>query len=264
MKKNARLMIIGGVLFATMLGAPIEIACHSIFHQQLSNRVIFANALETTELSMSLEKTENIINEELEISNQKEDIKDSIQEEDKIKFEAAEAKRLADIEAKRVEEEKRQAAIEKENYMKSINPYFHKDMKVKTSFYSENESTDVKGNEVLTCTGTRLFKGVIAAPDEIPLYSIFLIDNELYMVLDRGNRKYIKMLDGEESNMKVDIYVPNTTSSALMKKGVSVANCKIIRYGGKKENLNVDTSKMNEYNERLKNGEVIDLESVFN
>lgn len=266
MKKRMKLMVMGGVLIASVLSTSIEATYDTTFHRHVGNIITVANAQENTELTLSIQKKQDLIEETLKIESIKDDIKQSIQEEEKIAFQKAEALRIEE-ERKKVEEEKRQAAIQKENYLKSINPYYDKVMKIKTSFYSENEPTNVPGNEIKTCTGLKLFKGVIAAPKEIPLYSIFLIDNTLYMVLDRGNEKIIKMYGNDEGNgtqMKVDIYVPNTSSKQLLDKGVVTTDCKIIRYGGSKETLNDDVKKMNEYNMKLSNGEDINLYDLFN
>lgn len=270
MKKIGKALILVEVLSLMMFSATIGLKYITGINNIDNNILIRANAEETRELKLSKIKNDDRVFTEIQIQSSKDEIKKQVQDEEEVELkerqreEEEERIKKEEEERRLVEEQQKQEELrQKEDYYKSLNPYYGQCIKIKTSFYSEHESTNVPGNEVLTCVGTKLFDGVIAAPYDIPLYSIFLINNKLYMVLDRGNKDIIKMLDGEEK-MKVDIYVPDTTSAALRERGIEKTECKIIRYGGCKENMNSDIQKMTELNKRLTQGETIELISEFN
>lgn len=147
--------------------------------------------------------------------------------------------------------------------VKQTNPLDEPFFNVKASYYSENEETDVKGYENKTALGQNLFDGVIAVPNEIPLYSLFLIENELgekkvYIALDRGNPKYVKMFTDTNYRMKLDVYMPNTSIEELYNMGIDNVKSKILRLGaGDMDDFEENKAFIKMLNNKLKNNESI-------
>lgn len=145
------------------------------------------------------------------------------------------------------------------------NPYQDQWMNITATFYSENEKTDKKGCETQTALGQRLFDGVIAVPKQIPLYSLFLLEDgngnkKVYIALDTGNTKCIRMLNDSSSKMIIDIYKPNASNKTLNDLGRQEIKCKILRWGKDKESsLQDDKNLIETLNDKLKNSEDINL-----
>lgn len=109
--------------------------------------------------------------------------------------------------------------------------------------------------------GVAPFDGAVAVPKEIPLYTIFLIDNKLYIAVDRGGS--VKMLNNKKAKMIIDIYVPNATNKQLLKMGTKIKTAKIIRYGGSRKTFFNDVKKIQRLNKLLAKKVKVDLKKQF-
>jgi len=192
-------------------------------------------------------------------------------EEINIKQKKAEQMKIEEINIKQRKAEQikieQTAKIKSKVVTKITNPFDKDFFNVKVSYYSEQEATNVASYSNKTALNQILFNNVIAVPYEIPLYSIFLIENksgkqQIYIALDRGNRNYIKMLDDSKFKMKLDIYIKNADIEQLDKMGIDSAKCKILRLGpGNMTDFEENKKFVNMLNEKLENGESI--ESYF-
>lgn len=61
-------------------------------------------------------------------------------------------------------------------------------------------------NHFITASGVPVQAGHIAAPKEIPFGSKVILNGTEYVVADRGNPKYICILD--DGSIKIDVFVP--------------------------------------------------------
>lgn len=156
-----------------------------------------------------------------------------------------------ELEKQKKEFEKQKKEIE--DRRRNSNQYYNQRFNILTSVYSTQEPIDNPAWTGLTASTIPVFDGVIAIPYDFPLFSVFMINNKIYLGLDRGNENIIKVYgkeDNKEQYMKVDVYTSGKTIPELLEIGINESECYIIRIGGNLENINDDINKMNELNNK--------------
>lgn len=58
----------------------------------------------------------------------------------------------------------------------------------------------------ITASNKKIKKGMVASPKNIPFGTEIVIENEKYVVEDRGDKKYIKV--NNDGSIRLDVYVP--------------------------------------------------------
>lgn len=148
--------------------------------------------------------------EKVDLDNINGMVKDDIHR-DRLRIQNGQDTRIEELYKERLEMERRKAeelrleAIEKQRQEEEDS---HKRMFI-VSYYGATKNEC--GNEhFVTSSGVPVQDGHIAVPKEIPFGSKVIIDGVEYLATDRGNPKYICILNN--GDIRVDVFVPRLNS----------------------------------------------------